>query len=55
MRPIDPGRWAPLGSQAKYFVLDKKCGDCKNEAKCACIAAIPPQEVLSHLLKCADE
>jgi len=55
MRPIDPGRWAPLGSQAKYFVLDKKCGDCKNEAKCACIAAIPPREVLSHLLKCADE
>ena len=52
-RPIHPVRWAPLGTQAKYFVLEKKCGECKNDEKCACIAAIPPQEVLTHLLECS--
>lgn len=55
MRPIHPGRWAPLGNRAKYFVLDKKCSDCKNEEKCACIAAVPPQKLLSHLLECAAQ
>jgi ADP-heptose:LPS heptosyltransferase len=53
MRPIHPGRWAPLGTLAKYFVLEKKCNECKNDEKCACIVAIPPQEVLSHLLECS--
>jgi len=53
MRPIHPIRWAPLGTLAKYFVLEKKCSDCKTDKKCACIAAIPPEEVMSHLLECS--
>ncbi|MBL4735921.1 MAG: glycosyltransferase family 9 protein [Flavobacteriales bacterium] len=51
MRPIHPGRWAPIGPKSKYFVLDKKCSDCKTSEICACIASITPEEVLDHLLQ----
>ncbi|MBL4657239.1 MAG: glycosyltransferase family 9 protein, partial [Flavobacteriales bacterium] len=50
MRPIHPGRWAPLGDQAKFFVMDKKCSDCKSGGQCACIRGITPQEIHDHLI-----
>lgn len=43
MRPIHPGRWAPLGKNAKVFVLNKNCTDCKEPGSpCACIMDITP-------------
>lgn len=43
MRPIHPGRWAPLGPKAKIFVLDRFCVDCKKQpAACHCIREITP-------------
>jgi heptosyltransferase-3 len=43
LRPIHPGRWAPIGPHAKAFVLDKDCTDCKgNRAACTCIRSIQP-------------
>jgi heptosyltransferase III len=45
MRPIHPGRWAPLGKQAKYLVLDKECDACRESKDCACIKAIQPVQV----------
>ena len=46
MRPIHPGRWAPLGPKAKVFVLDKFCTDCKRmPAACHCIKEISPMLV----------
>lgn len=50
MRPIHPGRWAPLGKNAKFFVLDKKCSDCKAGGGCACIRDISPKIVQEQLL-----
>lgn len=42
MRPVHPGRWAPLGSNAAVFVLDKQCVECKgNKVPCSCIINIP--------------
>jgi ADP-heptose:LPS heptosyltransferase len=40
MRPIYPGRWAPLGKNASYLVLDKTCTDCRKNADCHCIREI---------------
>ncbi|MBL4752759.1 MAG: glycosyltransferase family 9 protein [Flavobacteriales bacterium] len=50
MRPIHPGRWAPVGEQSTHFVLDKKCSDCKTNGKCVCIQSIEPEEVKAYLL-----
>ena len=48
MRPIHPGRWAPLGPHAEYLVFDKPdCQDCRQEpAACTCIRAITAAEAL---------
>jgi ADP-heptose:LPS heptosyltransferase len=49
MRPIHPGRWAPVGTRAEVLVLNKNCQACKRSGNCACIAAIRPDSVLAAL------
>jgi ADP-heptose:LPS heptosyltransferase len=49
MRPIHPGRWAPVGTHAEVLVLNKNCQACKRSGSCACIAAIRPDSVLAAL------
>jgi ADP-heptose:LPS heptosyltransferase len=42
IRPMHPGRWAPLGPHAEYLVFDRPdCQDCRVQpAACTCIKAI---------------
>lgn len=51
IRPMHPGRWAPLGAHAGYLVFDKPdCEDCRTApASCTCIRAIEPLAALAHL------
>jgi heptosyltransferase-3 len=52
IRPIHPGRWAPLGKGARVFVENKICSDCrKDPGNCVCIAAITPVQILAELEK----
>jgi heptosyltransferase III len=51
MRPIHPGRWAPLGKQASFLVKEEQCSDCKNGKTCHCIREITPQQVMKELNK----
>jgi len=50
MRPIFPQRWAPIGKNAAYLVLDKFCEKCRKNADCACIRAITPEQVIEKLV-----
>ncbi|KJV07536.1 glycosyltransferase family 9 protein [Methylocucumis oryzae] len=46
MHPIHPGRWQPIGTKARVFVLDKTCNTCRNTpSACACMRAIKPIEL----------
>jgi heptosyltransferase-3 len=45
MKPIHPGRWAPLGPNAAFLVLSKDCTDCKKGGHCACINSIKAEQV----------
>jgi heptosyltransferase-3 len=51
IRPMHPGRWAPLGPQAEYLVFDRPdCHDCRAApAACTCIKAIGTAMVLARL------
>lgn len=49
MRPIFPQRWAPLGKNAHYLVLDKKCSKCRTSSDCECIRSITPESVFRLL------
>jgi len=50
MKPVHPGRWAPLGKKALYLVLQKNCSDCKKSMDCACIQAIKVEQVAKVVL-----
>lgn len=50
MRPIHPGRWKPIGTNAHYLVLNKTCNACKKGGQCQCIISITPEEVAQKLL-----
>lgn len=49
MRPIFPGRWAPIGPGASFLVLDKECNDCRKSGDCACIRSISPEQVADEI------
>jgi ADP-heptose:LPS heptosyltransferase len=52
IRPMDPRRWAPLGSHAQYMVLERKCSDCRgNPSSCHCINEITSEMVREKILQ----
>lgn len=50
IRPMHPGRWAPLGENANYIVLHKTCDKCRKSGSCSCIESIAPVDVYELLL-----
>jgi ADP-heptose:LPS heptosyltransferase len=49
IRPMHPGRWAPVGKNASFLTLDKNCSKCRKTGDCDCIRQITPQQVLEKL------
>ena len=49
IKPMHPGRWAPIGINAGYVVIDKDCSDCRNGSECLCIKQITTEQVISKL------
>ena len=51
IRPMHPGRWAPLGPHAEFMVFDKpNCDDCRRQpAACTCIRAIEAVAVAARV------
>ena len=48
-RPIHPGRWMPIGPQAKALVYDPNCPTCAKGEICKCIEQIPVEKVANEL------
>jgi len=49
IKPMHPGRWAPLGKSADYLVADKDCSDCRKSGHCSCMLNITPMQVKQKL------
>jgi len=49
MRPIDPGRWGPVGVNARYLVKEVECDKCRYVDRCECIESITAEEVVREL------
>ncbi len=50
--PMNPARWAPLGENAKSFVIQKNCEDCRNKlVECECIKKVDPFWIKAELDK----
>ncbi|MBA4368188.1 MAG: glycosyl transferase family 9 [Desulfobacterium sp.] len=54
MKPIHPGRWAPLGKDVHILVKDQYCEDCRDSADCECIRSISPEKVSTILHQNAE-
>jgi heptosyltransferase-3 len=50
MRPIHPGRWAPIGRKVKVFVKPIACEACRKSQDCSCMRDISPLAVKEYLL-----
>jgi ADP-heptose:LPS heptosyltransferase len=55
IRPIHPGRWAPLGSNSTVLTTGKpSCKGCRNKGTpCQCLVDIDPERVEDALAKCS--
>ena len=51
IRPMHPGRWAPLGQNAHYLVVENECNDCRKSLHCHCIEEIEPEQVQELIIK----
>jgi heptosyltransferase-3 len=49
IRPMHPGRWAPVGKRAEVFVKEKDCEACRQTANCTCIREIRPLQLAEYL------
>lgn len=45
IRPMHPGRWAPIGKQAAFIVQEKACDECRKHGPCHCMEEIRPEEI----------
>ncbi|MFN5169310.1 MAG: glycosyltransferase [Cyclobacteriaceae bacterium] len=49
LRPIHPGRWRPVGSQAHYLISKENCSSCPGVTNCSCMAGITPARVKQEI------
>jgi ADP-heptose:LPS heptosyltransferase len=50
IRPLHPGRWAPVGYNASFLVnKKKKCSLCKKNNVCQCMQSISPKDVADRI------
>lgn len=50
IKPMHPGRWAPIGEKADYLVLERNCSKCRKANTCECLMGISPESVKSKIL-----
>ena len=49
IRPMHPGRWAPIGRKAAFVVKEKACDECRKHGPCHCMEEINPEEIKNLL------
>jgi ADP-heptose:LPS heptosyltransferase len=50
IRPMHPGRWAPLGAKADVLVLATPCEDCRRTQQCHCIGSFSPDTIQAKIM-----
>ena len=49
IRPMHPGRWKPLGTNADYLVQAESCSDCREGGSCHCMLDLSAELVAQKL------
>ncbi len=51
IRPMHPGRWAPLGPDSQVISLGIQCNRCRHSKECECMRKISPRQVADKILE----
>jgi len=55
IRPMHPGRWAPIGKNAHNLVAAKNCSKCRKGSQCECMNLITAEQVINVIDKYAGK
>lgn len=45
IKPMHPGRWAPIGKNAHFLVAEKDCSKCRKGGDCTCMSLVKAERV----------
>ncbi|HEY9113214.1 MAG TPA: glycosyltransferase family 9 protein [Bacteroidales bacterium] len=45
IKPMHPGRWAPIGKNAYFLVAEKDCNKCRKGGECSCMNMVNTKQV----------
>lgn len=51
IKPMHPGRWAPVGANAHYLVAPDSCSDCRKTKNCHCMELVRPEQMIELIEK----
>lgn len=51
IKPMHPGRWAPIGNCAFYLSANHNCNICRNNTPCKCMQEITPEMLMNKLFE----
>lgn len=50
IKPMHPGRWAPIGKNAHFLVAQKHCSECRKGGACSCMNLVNAEQI-NHLIE----
>jgi heptosyltransferase III len=51
IRPMHPGRWAPLGKKSHVLVKNIECSQCRKTLYCECMKEILPEQLKTVIMR----
>jgi ADP-heptose:LPS heptosyltransferase len=54
IKPMHPGRWAPIGYKSKVFVKEAECNKCSKGGECTCMTEIKASDVAEYINSCCN-
>ena len=55
IKPMHPGRWAPIGKNVQVLAKKEDCSDCRKTMDCRCMQEITSEQVKEVLLNAASK
>jgi ADP-heptose:LPS heptosyltransferase len=51
IKPMHPGRWAPVGHCAYHLVAQHNCSKCRKQGQCLCMQEVTPEMIAEKLFE----
>ena len=55
IKPMHPGRWAPIGKKTHFLVAEKDCSKCRKSGYCSCMDIVTAEQVKEIIEQYVDK